>query len=162
LWSLGVRDDGVDHIQEGIAPALYHFSFKHLSGRGFARVNLGSCRPFLRDGVLNFKRKMSQSLKHAHWDGIAMKITSLTPGVKSFLLKNPFIFLTEGRMHGAIFVEEKLSLEKIQKIEKDYFHPGLSGLVIYSFCANEDFQVSSLPPPTAARINIRPAAEVIG
>jgi hypothetical protein len=162
LWSLGVRNDGIDHVKEGIPAALYHYTFKHLSERGFDRVNLGSCRAFFHNGVLNFKRKMSQRLKNAHWDGVALKITSLTPGVKSFLLKNPFIFKADGKLYGAIFAEEKLTLEKIQKIDKDYFHPGLSALVIHSFCADEDFKLSSLPPLLAERIKIRPATEVVG
>jgi hypothetical protein len=159
LWSLGVREDGVDHVKDGVLAALYHFSFEHLAARGFKCVNLGSSRAFLHDGVLNFKRKLSQTIAHGSWWGMAFKVSSLTPGTKDFLQKTPFVFLADEQLQGAVFTEDELSLEKIQKLEKDYLHPGLARLIIYSFRPVEN--MNPLSPSLAERIEIRPATDLV-
>jgi hypothetical protein len=161
LWSLGIREDGVDHVQEGIISALYHFSFEHLITCGVTRLNLGSSRALLRDGVLNFKRKLSQTITGGSWQGFALKIVDFTPGTKKFLLENPFIFTVGDQFHGAVFVADALSLERVQQIDKDCFHPGLTRLVIYTFRDEETFSPASLPPPLAGRVTIRRASELV-
>jgi hypothetical protein len=162
LWSLGVRDGDRQLVREGVLAALYHFSFQHLEARGFTRLHLGSCRAFLHDGVLKYKSRLSQSIIGSSWKGFALKILSDTPATRAFLLNNPFIFESNGALNGAVFVDSALSLETIQRIDKDCFHPGLSRLVIYSFQPGETAKPDNLPPELAGRIVIRPANEVIG
>lgn len=159
LWSLGVREDGVDHVKDGVLAALYHFSFEHLAARGFKCANLGSSRAFLHDGVLNFKRKLSQTIAHGSWQGIAFKVSSLTPATRDFLQKTPFVFLADDQLQGAVFTEDELSLEKIQKLEKDYLHPGLARLTIYSFHPVE--KLKPLLASLVGRVEIRPAEELV-
>ncbi len=161
LWSVGVRADGTDHVREGILAAMYHFSFQHLCARGETRLNLGSSRALLRDGVLNFKRKMSQAITGSSWQGFALKIAALTPATKKFLLENPFIFAVGDQFHGAVFVADALSVERLQQMDKDFFHPGLIRLVIYTFRDEETFSPATLPPPLAGRVAIRRASELV-
>ncbi len=160
FWSIGVRQDGVDHAREGVVAALYHFAFEYLAPK-HPWMSLGSSRAFLHDGVLNFKRKLSQSLDGGNWTGFALKVAALTPGAKNFLLKNPFIFLADGALHAAVFVDEVLSLEKIQRLHKDYFYPGLTRLVLHTFRDEETFAPATLPPPLAGCVTIRRASELI-
>lgn len=156
MWSLGVRDDGEDYVGQGVMPALYHFTFEHLLAKGFTRINTGSSRAFLNDGVLKFKKKMAQSLTGGSWQGFALKIGSLTPAVKSFLLQHPFIFEVEDRLHGAVFSDEPLVPETIQRLEKEYFHPGLAKLVIYSFRPE-----TLVLPVSAERIEVRSVNDLL-
>ncbi len=158
LWSLGVRQDGEDYVRQGILPALYSFSFAHLSQR-HSWVSLGSSRAFLHDGVLNFKRKFLLAITAGSWNGFALKITALTPATKSFLLKNPFIFQTENALHAAVFTEEKISAETIQRWHKEYFYSGLKHLVIHSFRDDETFSPVALPPALAGCVTIRRLGE---
>jgi hypothetical protein len=160
LWSLGVRQDGPDYVHEGVIAALYHFSFAHLFAKGFSRVNMGSSRAFLNDGVLKFKRKLSQSITDCSWPGFALEILSDAPAAKSFLLNNPFIFQSDGVWRGAVFMDSALSAETIRQIDRDYFHPGLSKLVIYSFRPDEMTGADDLPLELAARVEIRSANEL--
>ena len=162
MWSLGVRHDGVDRVKEGALAALYHFSFEHAAAGGNKRLSLGASRAFLNDGALNFKKKLSNTITDTSWEGFALKISKLTPAVKAFLVKNPFIFQRGNEFFAAVFVDEPLSLEGIRKIEKTYFYPGLSRLVIHTFSPDETFQATSLPPEMVGRIKIRPAAEIVG
>ncbi len=161
LWSLGIREDGTDYVHEGIIAALYHCSFKHLLSLGITQLNLGSSRALLRDGVLNFKKKMSQTIAGSSWEGFALKIAALTPATKKFLLSNPFIFSEGGQFHGAVFVADALSVERLQQMDKDFFHPGLTQLVIYTFRDEETFSTAALPPPLAGRMVIRRGSELV-
>ena len=161
LWSVGIREDGEDHVREGILAATYHFSFHHLLACGVTRLNLGSSRALLRNGVLNFKKKMSQTLTGASFQGFALKIAALTPATKKFLLENPFIFCAGDALHGAVFVADELSVARLQQMDKDFFHPGMTQLVIYTFRDEETFSPATLPPPLAGRMVIRRASELI-
>ena len=158
LWSLGVREG---HFQNGLMPALYHFSFQHLMCEGFFRVNTGGSRAFLRDGVLKFKRKMSQIITDFSWAGFALKITLFTPAAKNFLQNNPFIFQAGGAWHGAVFVDSVPSPESLRQIFKDDFHPGLAKLVIFSFAEVTKGGSNPIPPELAGQIEIRSAGELL-
>ena len=161
VWSLGVREDGEDHVREGVIAALYHFAFEHLAKK-HSWVSLGGNRSFLHDGLLIFKTRLSQTLLESSWNGFALKIAALTPAAKNFLLKTPFIFQAGGGLHSAVFVDEELSLEKIRRLHRHYLHPGLTRLVIHTFRDEENFPSATLPSPLAACVTIRRASELLG
>jgi len=73
---------------EGVLGRHVYFCFEHLHKKGFTHVNMGGSRPFLRDGVLTFKRKYSQVITAGRWEGFSLKILSLTPAAKTFLMNN--------------------------------------------------------------------------
>ncbi|HSY20183.1 MAG TPA: hypothetical protein VK815_17695 [Candidatus Acidoferrales bacterium] len=161
LWSFGVRDGNVELVQEGVLSALYLFCFEHLLKKGFAQVNMGGNRPFLRDGVLAIKKRISQTLLLGRWEGFALKVLELTPATKSFLVNNPFIFLANGRLHGAVFTTAPLTVTMVGELADEHFYPGLGKLLLFFFERNVRFQMSDLPPELAARVEIRAAAEVV-
>ena len=155
-----MREDGEDHVREGVIAALYHFAFDHLAKK-HSWVNLGGNRSFLHDGLLIFKTRLSQTVFESSWKGFALKIAALTPAAKNFLLKTPFIFQADGELNSAVFVDEELSLEKIQRLHKRYLHPGLTRLVIHTFQDEEIFSPATLPPSLAGCITIRRASELV-
>lgn len=161
LWSFGVLDGNLELVQQGVLAAMYVFSFEHLAGKGCTKVNLGGSRPFLQDGVLKFKRKFSQLICAGRWEGFSLKINSLDAVTKTFLLNNPFIFGTSNRLRGAVFTEEILTPELVDRLDHDFYHAGLERLIIYTFRAGEAFTVAGLPPDLAARIEIRSAADLV-
>lgn len=161
LLILGVRDDGADYVREGVTSALYHFSFEHLTAKGFSCVRTGGAHAFLRDGLLRYKRKLSQALIEPSWESIALKILSFTPATKAFLQNNPFIHESGGALHAAIFTDSPLSPEAIRKYNKDFFHPGLAKLVIHTFRPDESFRLDGLAPELVERFEIRPAHELL-
>ena len=71
-------------------------------------------------------------------------ISSLTPAIKSFLRHNPFIFKRDGLLYAAVFVDaERCYRRKNLQMTKDYFHEGLSGMIIY--CLPPDGAATSTP-----------------
>jgi len=57
FWQLGVRDGSPALLADGVSDAVYHHMLATCRARGVVELNLGSCRPFLQDGVLEYKRR---------------------------------------------------------------------------------------------------------
>jgi hypothetical protein len=165
LWSLGVRDSNPEYIKDGAVGALFYYSLLYLSGKDCTAINFGLSRAFLRDGVLQYKRKWSQRIVSASSYGYALKVLTYTDPVKAFLQENPFIFKSHEDLQGAVFVngDKALSSEEIQKIDKKYFHDGLSKLYINCFHNVKAIEQDSVPPELSDRIVLRsaPALECI-
>jgi hypothetical protein len=157
LWSLGVRDSNPEYIKAGAIGALFYFSMGYLRNKGFKKGNFGLSRAFLRDGVLQYKRKWSQRIVNTTSYVFALKVLSFTSGTKAFLQKNPFIFENGGILNGAIFVDgdKKLTLKDFKKINKQHFHDGLSKLFIYSLQQGDKVEQNKIPPELSDRIVLR-------
>jgi hypothetical protein len=165
LSTFGVRAGDPALVRDGAICALYHFCLAHLTARKFTRVHTGRSRPFLRDGVLNYKRKWGNRITGSFWHwfapGFALKILALTPATKSFLQHNPFICETAGELHGVVFTDavRPLTHATVAQLAKEFFYPGLDKLVVYCFqpaVAAPD----EIPPALAQQIVIRPAEEL--
>ncbi len=134
LFLMGVRDGDREAVRTGAGgSAVFHFSLQYLQEKGYKKAWLGWSRPFLRDGVLQFKRRWSQIIIDARFWGFGLRVLSPTPAVKSFFRNNPFIFKRDDLLYGAVFLDadKPLSADDVQQIGKEYFHAGLSGLTIY-------------------------------
>jgi hypothetical protein len=111
-------------------------------------VNLGGTRPFLKDGVLRYKKKWNQKIVGTSLMGFLIKPLSKTVGMKGFFLNNPFIYVHKNRVNGAIFAEagQPFSKEDFQKFYKDYYLTGISKLFIYRFEQGHS-RISEIVPP---------------
>ena len=162
LWVIGIRDGNLEYVKDGAVGALYHFSLRYLEDNGFEKVKSGYSRPFLSNGILQYKKKLSQKIIGVSLHHFALQVKTYSAEAKAFLQNNPFIFESQGSPHGAIFVEKTKELipAYFEKIDKQYFHDGLSKLFIYSF--DRDFQAKqdSIPPSFAERIVVTSAADM--
>lgn len=57
FWQMGVRDGAPGLLAEGVSDFVYHHMLSVCRERGVRILNLGSCRPFAQDGVLEYKRR---------------------------------------------------------------------------------------------------------
>lgn len=133
LWSMGVREGDRRYLKQGALAALYHFSLEHLAAKGFHSVSLGLSRAFLNDGVLRYKRKWAQRLTDTTAPKIALRAATDTPASDAFLHNNPFIFETEGKLYGALFLREEdpVTTGTAKRLKRRYFHDGLAKLVLF-------------------------------
>jgi hypothetical protein len=154
---MGIRDGNRDYVKDGAACALYHFGLQHLQDGGYTSASFGWSRPFLRDGVLQFKKKWSQRLVGGYPNGFALRVLSHTPAARAFLCNNPFIFRRGGQFYAAVFVDggKPLSAEDVRQIDKDYFHPGLARLVIYCPGQGNAPPADAIPAELSERIMVR-------
>lgn len=157
LWEMGVRDGNRDYVAGGaVGSAVFHFSLEYLQDNGHTKAWLGWSRPFLRDGVLQFKRSWSQRIADNGNRRFALKVLSPTPAAQAFLCNNPFVFKSGDCFFGAVFVagDAPLVAEDIVQIDKDYFHDGLSRLFIYPLGSQPASMPDGVPAEIAAHIEV--------
>jgi hypothetical protein len=61
LLTLGLTDDF--YVKEGATAALYYYGIRRAQEKGARFVDLGLARPFIADGVLNYKRKWGGQIR---------------------------------------------------------------------------------------------------
>jgi len=159
---LGIKDGNFEYVKEGAIGAIYYFVLRYLKEKGYEKIDLGPSRPFLKDGVLRYKRKWGghQISCSPQSDGnyYVQPLTN-TPGLKAFLINNPFIFIDKQKINGAVFVNNIHSVprESWEKIYKDYYFNGMSKLFIYQFGENGHRTQRVLPLEFSDRIRLCPA-----
>jgi hypothetical protein len=158
LRDVGVRDGNRAYVKQGAACALYHFGFQHLESKGHKGAWLGWSRPWLNDGVLRFKRKWAQQISDAYSCGseFALRILSPSPATSAFLCNNPFLFNRDGLLYGAVFVsaDPPLTSESIRRIDKDFFHPGMTRLFVFHSEVLSELSPDLVPADCAQRIEL--------
>ena len=162
LWFLGVKDGNLNYVRDGAIGALFYFSIQYLSENNVTRIDFGASRPFLKDGVLRFKRKWNQRISREKRMVFLFKPLSLTGGVKGFFLNNPFIYEERTGLNGAIFVANDQSLSKsdFTRIYKDFYLNGLSKLVIYQFGRTDREMLTIVPSELSEKITVRSAESI--
>ena len=162
LSILGIKDGNSNYVRDGAIGALFYFSVCYAAQKGFRKITFGESRPFLKDGVLRYKKKWNQRLTRERKPGFLIKALSKTGGVKGFFLNNPFIYKNKAGYYGAIFVVSghSLSKEVCTKIYKDYFIPGLTKLVIYQFGSVNAETQDIVYPEYAEKITVRSADSI--
>jgi len=146
----GVKDGNFDYVKKGAFGAMYYFLIRRLKEKGYKRVDFGFSRPFLKDGVLRYKRKRggSQISCSPQVDG-AYYVEPLanTPGLRAFLLNNPLVFIAKGKINAAVFVDrdDSFSQEELEQMYEEYYFNGMSNLYIYEFGKNAGRTEKILP-----------------
>ncbi len=142
---MGVRDGNRDNVKAGAACALYHYGFQYLQDQGHRKAWLGWSRPFLNDGVLQFKKKWSQRIVKSEFDGFVLTVVANTPGSTAFLCNNPFLFKRDGHFFGAVFLdaEQPPTTEAIEHIGKEFFHTGMARVCVH--CLRQPPESTSSP-----------------
>jgi len=128
-WSKGAVS--LQRSRERACPlkALDFFQFTYLIEKGFSRLHMGGSRPFLKDGVLRYKKRLGMRLVAPSEREFALHATPGSPGAHAFLLNNPFVHERGGDLAGAMFVEgQTVSEEEARLAERDLGLRGLRGL----------------------------------
>lgn len=158
LSTLGICDGNMEYLDYGAMGALYYFPLEYAKEKGFLKMSAGMSRGFLKDGVLQYKKKWGHRIIDISSRTFTLKIVSDTPATRAFLENNPFIFDDQGLPCGAVFLnsKENISQELIKQINKDYFYPGLSKLYIYFFLENNMLNSNIVPSELSKHIVLRP------
>jgi hypothetical protein len=156
LYDLGVKNGDYDYVKIGAIGALFCYPTIYSKENGYNSINYGFSRPFLNDGVLQFKKKRGIRIKNTWNKGFVITPLSKTDSVKEFFLKNPFIYLNKKKYHGAIFVNDDQSLSEryINRIYKDYYVRGLSTLNIYKIGKKANNQSEIIPSHLVNKIRV--------
>jgi hypothetical protein len=158
LHPLGIKDGNFDYVKDGAIGALFYFPIIYAKEQGYKRVNFGLSRPFLRNGVFEFKRRRGMHLAGTSGKGFILRMRN-TDGTKGFLLNNPFIRMDKRRFKETYFIDGLAlsdSPNNIDKIYKDSYTEGISELSLYLFGKKENMP-AAIPDALADKVKIHPA-----
>lgn len=157
LWCIGIKNGNGDYLQLGVVGALYYFSFCYLKDKGFKKIELGDTRAFLKDGVLQYKKKWGMRIIRASQTGFLINVLSASNSAKEIFFSNPFIYMDKGKLEGAIFIKnDRLISEKdFREIYKSYYRYGISKLIIYRFGRDVSMVLETIPTNFSGSIEIR-------
>lgn len=102
FWQMGVRDGDPKLLAEGVSDFVYHHMLSVCRERGVSTLGLGSCRPFVRDGVLEYKRRFGAYVAQGESEGrgyIDLEVLAPGPAVSDFLAENPLIAVEPDGCH---------------------------------------------------------------
>jgi len=130
LTQLGVLDGNYDYVKDGVISALYFCAMEYIRDKGFSTLNFGWSRPFLNDGVLNYKKKWRCSFGLESDRMFILLPLTLNHISKEFLINNPFMSIRQNRLVGNIFVDGSAQSKKIdlEKLRKRYRMNGVSSV----------------------------------
>lgn len=162
LAVMGVRDGNREFVREGTIGARYHFTFRHLVEKGFAKVALGRSRAFLDNGVLRYKKKLGVRLVGPTEGYFYLRAPHDSEASRALLKNNPLIFENDGLLYGAVFVEadgNPLSDEDFRRLGREYLYEGLSRILIVPL--DPSGQIGTVPPELADEMSISSAREIL-
>ncbi|KAF0192508.1 MAG: hypothetical protein FD165_671 [Gammaproteobacteria bacterium] len=140
FWCSGVVNGNYDHVKAGALAALYYYRYLYLSERGYDKVHLGATRAFLKDGVLQYKKKWGMGVLGDRSSGFYIRLLHATAGARSFLVNNPFLYDSGGELLAAVFTDaaDAPGEEWVRKQYQHFYLPGITRLVFHTFEAVPD------------------------
>ena len=151
-WTMGLLNGDRTLAHIGALAALYIFGFQELAKRGIESYNLGGSRPFINDGVLQYKRKWGMVVNKGKAEGFVICRIRDTQSVRQVLHNNPFIYeATNGKLTGAVFFpDHQTDHQTVCKQIKPNSFLGLQALELYttiSMDLEEGCKVDKLKQP---------------
>ena len=135
LYFLGVKEGDYDLVKEGVVGILFSYPVLYAKEKGYAWVDFGWSRPFLKDGALNFKKKRGMHIVDIFEKGYVLRPISKSAGLMNFLANNPFLYGDRKSLRCALFMDrgQSLSAEDFSRIYSDHYMDGISQFTIYFF-----------------------------
>lgn len=112
--ALGVKNGDSAYVRMGAVAALYYFEIRHLRAKGCERLHYGASRPFLKDGVLGFKKKYGAEVVDKDQRIFRIRVARYSSGAKAFLRNNPFISDSGGRLYANFFVDRPADIDSTE------------------------------------------------
>ncbi len=131
-WFIGVKDGNHDYVKRGALSALYYFGIPHLEKKGFLSEHVGSSRAFLKDGVLQYKKKWGMRIIGARRGNFVIDVLKYSAASRSFLANNPFVQRNDDVFTGVYFLDEDNPDAELKSrdIYKSFYFPGMKQLDI--------------------------------
>ena len=135
-YELGVRDGDFRWVEQGAISALYFNTINYCRSKGIKKLSLGGSRPFLSDGVLNYKlRNWNMKIDdYSKTFYFLIKQHRQSNFAQDFLSKNPFISLKNGDMVVNTFYLKKDKENNVTKdTEAKFIKYGLPKVDVHCF-----------------------------
>jgi len=132
---IGIYEGNPLYVQNAAGVAALYFLIGWAKERGFAELDYGPNRPFLKEGIFTYKKEWGMFAREQKNQSIyALKVCKCNNGVFDFLRANPFIFV-EDCMKGAIFEDRELTEQDLTSVYLTHFVPEMKNIIVVSFLA---------------------------
>lgn len=151
LWINGLAEGNMEYLKVGAIGALDHFAEKRILEKGYSHMHYGGSRPFLKDGVLNYKKDRGLILRDSVPKGFLL--TPFNNSAMSFFLENPFIHIKDEKLTGAVFrMGGNLDSDSLREIYREFFIKGMARLDIFII----DGILPEVPVELSKKIAVQP------
>jgi hypothetical protein len=108
LTEFGVNDADNSHVKNGALAALYWFFLQRAQTLGYRQISFMWSPPFLKNGVLLFKKKYRPMLEPAPTSDMGLLLMSMESSELSrkILVEQPMIQLEGSQLKATVFVEK--------------------------------------------------------
>lgn len=124
--ALGVKNGDPEYVKMGAAAALYYFEVAYLRQKGYRKIHYGASRPFLKDGVLSFKKKYGANVVDRDQRIFRVRVARYSESTRAFLRSNPFLSERAGCFYANFFVDRPADAES-PKLRADVARYALTG-----------------------------------
>ncbi|UCD96857.1 MAG: hypothetical protein JSV35_02030 [Candidatus Bathyarchaeota archaeon] len=132
--SFGVFDADQNHGADLVGQAALFFLIKWAKRKGLVRLDYGITMPFFKDGVFIYKREWGMGIdKYVEQPFCAIKLNCSNEATISLLQRNPFIFLANEAMTGAIFLNHRPAKLELRQIVSRHYLRGLDALLVIAY-----------------------------
>ena len=147
-YALGIKGANREYVKQGALAAVYYFSILYATRKGHKKLHLGGARPFVKDGVLQYKKKWGARIVGNTSRWFVFKVVHESVATRAFLAKNPFVYESDGKLVGAVFIDDGTfcSNEEVKRIERDYHDLGLGSVRIFDLSHTRTTDASNLFP----------------
>jgi hypothetical protein len=114
-----VLNGDIDYVKKGAYMAIYYYTIEYLRKKNHKKFSLGSTRPFINDGILNFKLDWGANIVCEASSAFLLCILSNRKCTKDFLKNNPFLCIDRNRLTLETFSNaDSKQDKKYEKIRK--------------------------------------------
>jgi hypothetical protein len=135
--------------------ALYFALVNHAKALDCQRVDFGSCRPSLNDGVLRYKRKWDVSLveQRKSYCDLLVHWNRFSGPVAAFLVHTPLVFRDRNGLSAVAVVDRREPAKRAEaaKIHHAMWMPGLHRLYLV---ATAGWRAGQESPPQTVLLNL--------
>jgi hypothetical protein len=132
--SFGVFNGDQNYVADLVGQAALFFLIKWAKCRGLVRLDYGITMPFFKDGIFTYKREWGMHLdKYVEQPFCAIKLNCSSEATISLLQQNPFIFLDNESMTGAILLNHHPAKLELRQLVNKHYIPGLDALLVIAY-----------------------------
>ena len=90
-------------IEDTKGDAMVYYLITWARKNGYSSLDYGFCRPFLNDGILRYKKSWGMKIEAEKAFSIFVRLHNFQNSVRTFLARNPFIFVDGKDLKGCVF-----------------------------------------------------------
>ncbi len=110
LMELGVKNADLTLVKQRVLQAFYWLSLEHLHAQGYQLVSFMHSRPFLKNGVLQYKFKFNPTLTPASIDGYLFLPDLRNSITANILREQPLLVLNGNELEAVWFTSNSTTL----------------------------------------------------